>query len=208
MNEISCEDLFPTRLFKTKYFPSDLEDIKKYVIENHKHHTEPNKMSKMNDNAFVGLDSDVRFFSLKNNITNIFNKILVELYEIYHIEPYISSMWSTCNVPGEGGQMHMHTNSYFSGVFYPFETTPSNINFYSPLQDKIPLDIGGNVKKWNKFNLPCYEFTPEECDLIFFPSYLLHQIMFNNSDTNRYSIAFNIFLRGEFKASTCELTLK
>ena len=36
MTEISCEELFPTRLFKTKYYPRDLEDIKKYkAIEKH-----------------------------------------------------------------------------------------------------------------------------------------------------------------------------
>ena len=117
-------------------------------------------------------------------------------------------MWSTYIIPGEGGQMHMHTNSYFSGVFYPFESTSSNINFYSPLQDKMALDIGGNVKQWNKFNSPSFEFEPKECDLIFFPSYLFHQVMFNNSNKRRYSIAFNIFLRGEFKAPTSEMSIR
>jgi len=207
MTEISCEELFPTRLFKTKYYPSDLEDIKKYIIRNHKHHTKPNIMSSVNDNAFLGLDTDIRFFSLKKDITGIFNKILTELYQVYHLEPNITSMWSTCNIPGEGGQMHMHTNSYFSGVFYPFESTASNINFYSPLQDKCVLDIGGNVKQWNNFNSPSFEFEPKECDLIFFPSYFLHQVMFNNSNERRYSLVFNIFLRGEFKAPTSELSI-
>jgi len=208
MNEIKCEDLFPTRLFKTKYNPKNIEEIKKYIIENHEHHKTPNKISMSRDNAFLGLENDVRFFSVKRDIESIFNKILTELYQVHSIEPYICSMWSTCNIPGEGGQMHMHTNSYFSGVFYPFKENPSGINFFSPIQDKIPLDIAGNILQWNEFNSPNYLMSPKECDLIFFPSYLLHQIMFNDSkDKRRHSIAFNIFLKGNFKAPTSNLLL-
>jgi len=207
MNEIECENLFPTRLFKTKHNPKDLEDIKKYIIENHSHHQTPNKMSMNRDNAFLGLEKDVRFFSLKKDVENIFNKILSESYKTHSIEAYVCSMWSTCNIPGEGGQMHLHTNSYFSGVFYPFKETSSNICFFSPLQDKISLDIAGNVTEWNEFNCPNYEYSPQECDLIFFPSYFLHQIMFNNSKRRRYSVAFNLFLRGNLLSPTSNIIL-
>lgn len=208
MTEIRCEDLFPTRLFKTKYYPSDLDHIQKYIVENHEHHIKPNKISMNRDNAFLGLENDIRFFSLRKDIESIFNKILIELYKVHSIESYICSMWSTCNIPSEGGQMHMHTNSYFSGVFYPFKENPSDISFFSPIQDKIPLDIAGNILEWNKFNSPNFLLSPQECDLIFFPSYLLHQIMPNNSKTiRRYSIAFNIFLKGSFNAPTSSLLL-
>jgi hypothetical protein len=41
------------------------------------------------------------------------------------------------------------------------------------------------------------EYKPQQGDVVLFPSDLDHDVPINTSDEVRYSVAFNIFFRGE-----------
>jgi len=206
-DKITLEPLFPTLLFKTKLILDNNEKLKSNIIKNHKGHKTINDNVVAHQNAVLGLEKDSRFDEVKSKIEKIIISTLQEIYQSVDIQFYLCAMWSTCCLPGESGQDHFHSNSFYSGVFYPFEVTSSEISFYSPLQDKFSLDISGNILNWNHFNSPSYNIQPEQFDLIFFPSYLYHRVLKNTSNIKRYSLAFNIFLKGDLKAPTSNLIL-
>ena len=74
-------------------------------------------------------------------------------------------------------------------------------------EDKFSLDITGNIIRNHQFNTPNYVVNPKECELIFFPSYLHHKVLKNKSKTTRYSIAFNIYVKGNLKSPTSSLLI-
>lgn len=207
MNNIELEPLFSTPLLKTKVILDDIKTLQKEIIKNHKQHNSILDEVTLNKNAVVNLENDERFFSLKNEIEKLSSFILKDIYQTKDLDYYVSAMWSTCCLPEESGEIHFHSNSFYSGVFYPFEDTPSDICFYSPVQEKFSLDITGNVMRWNQFNSGSYPVSPSQNDLILFPSYLKHKVMKNKSKNTRYSLAFNIFIRGDLKAPTSNLLL-
>lgn len=213
MEAIDLDNLFPTPLFRTKLYPDDIEILKNDIISNHKKYTDSgninHEMLSNGENAFTNLETNEKYFSFIERINEIVGNSLKKIYCYDNdIEPYICALWSTCCCPGESGEDHYHSNSYFSGTFYPFDETPSEIMFYSPTHEKTTLNINANVTEWNYINSTSYTIKPQKCDLIFFPSYLKHKVLKNNTNIVRYSLAFNVFLKGNLKAQTGNLYLR
>lgn len=212
METIGLENLFPTPLFRAKLYPDDIENLKDDIIKNHSRYVSSgnvnDEMLASGENAFTGLENNEKYFSLINRINEIVRDSLKKVY-CYDddIEPYVCAMWSTCCCPGESGEEHYHSNSYFSGTFYPFDETPSEISFYSPTHEKSSVNINGNITEWNYVNSTSWTIKPQKCDLIFFPSYLKHKVLKNKTNTIRYSLAFNVFIKGNLKANTSNLYL-
>ena len=212
MEPIQYESLFPTPLFRTKLYPDDLELLKDDIVNKHKEYVSSGNVNEEmladGENAFTGLQYNEKYSSFMGRINEIVSHTLKQVY-CYDddIEPYVCDMWSTCCCPGESGEGHYHCNSQFSGTFYPFDETPSEISFYSPNHEKNSLNINGNVSEWNPLNCTQYTIKPEKCDLIFFPSYLKHKVQQNKTNIVRYSLAFNVYLKGNLKAKTGTLYL-
>jgi len=207
LNNVELEPLFASPLIKTTLDVSCLVDLRKNIISNHSNHTTINDDIEVDSNVCLGLHKKKKFFNLKKSIEHKVCSVLHDLYNVEGIEFYLCDMWSTCCLPGEGGDHHFHANSFYSGVFYPFEDTPSGLVFYSPVEDKFSLDITGNITHNHQFNTPNYVVNPKECELIFFPSYLHHKVLKNKSKTTRYSIAFNIYVKGNLKSPTSSLLI-
>jgi len=56
-------------------------------------------------------------------------------------------------------------------------------------------------------NFMYINFLPEPKSIILFPSFLNHKVMPNETNKDRYSIAFNIIPKGEFGDTTMKLYL-
>jgi len=212
MEPVDLEHLFSTPLFRTKLYLNDIDIIKKDIIQNHREYVASGNINQemLSDgkNAFTKLESNEKYFSLLEKINEIVRSSLKKIYCYDEdIEPYICAMWSTCCCPGESGEEHYHSNSFFSGSYYPFEETPSEISLYSPTHEKCALNINANITEWNHINSTSYTIKPQKYDLMFFPSYLKHKVLKNNTNIVRYSIAFNVFLKGTLKAETSNLYL-
>ena len=111
-----------------------------------------------------------------------------------HMVPQLSGMWAVINKPQSINTLHNHPFNYLSGVFY--------------LQ--VPLDSGALVlhdprpqaevisppKKPNEsiHTSPRVSWSPKPNDLIFFPSWVNHEVEINNSKEDRIVISFNIEL--------------
>jgi uncharacterized protein (TIGR02466 family) len=212
MEPIDLVNLFPIPLLKTKLYSDDIDIIKNDIIKNHEKYVDignvNDEMNSDGENAYTKLETNEKYFSLVDKINEIAKESLKKIY-CYDddLDPYLCTMWSTCCCPGESGEDHYHSNSFFSGSFYPFDETPSEIRFYSPNQEKVTLNVNGNISEWNYYNSTTYTIKPQKCDLLLFPSYLKHKVLRNSTQNVRYSLSFNIFLRGTLKAETSNLYL-
>tara|TARA_R110000803_G_scaffold56067_1_gene113211 strand:+ start:140 stop:709 length:570 start_codon:yes stop_codon:yes gene_type:complete len=98
-----------------------------------------------------------------------------------------SCSWATIVDKDNKLPLHYHANSYFSGVFYL--NKGEDISFTDPIFDL-----------WHYSNNPnpnIFKITPKPGLLIFFPSFLKHEVATSKED-NRLSIAFNIIPKGKF----------
>jgi uncharacterized protein (TIGR02466 family) len=106
----------------------------------------------------------------------------------------ITQSWANKTLRNESHHLHSHPNSFMSGVFY----------FTSSIGDE-----GGetefftnNIPIWYRSPFMCrhddvIKVTPEAGALILFPSHLLHRVLKHNSDSPRYTIAFNVYPNGQ-----------
>src|SRR6478736_1541273 len=122
-----------------------------------------------------------------------------------NVEFYITNSW--VNIYGRGDQAgaHLHHNSLLSGVLYlqvPDAGTGGEIVFHKDLHspNTFPLAIDPEVVSSNIYNCKMWGYRPKTHDLCIFPSYLSHSVQPNESDEARWSLAFNVFIRGHFGA--------
>ena len=100
--------------------------------------------------------------------------------------------------PGGSHHRHRHTNSIISGVFYIATVENDKIYFHDPnilIKDRLEFKI----RKYNQYNSKSWFFEIDALDLILFPSWLEHNVMHNvNQTTDRISLSFNTFAKGDF----------
>jgi uncharacterized protein (TIGR02466 family) len=128
-------------------------------------------------------------------------------YEIHgvarHVEFYITNSW--VNIYGRGDQAgaHLHHNSLLSGVLYlQASDAGGEIVFHKDIhgQNVFPLAIDPEIASSNIYNCKSWGYAPRTNDICIFPSHLSHSVQPNGSDQGRWSLAFNVFIRGEFGA--------
>ena len=114
----------------------------------------------------------------------------------------IADIWFVKFPPGTGTpDFHRHGNSLFSGVVYIDSNDKgsltfiqrrvfglSDMQFYLPLYEENPYNI---------LNALTWKFLPKNGDILLFPSYAEHSVGINHSDSDRYSLAFNVVPTGE-----------
>ena len=118
-----------------------------------------------------------------------------------HIEHYIKNImfynmnfkflnsWFSKTEPKGYSTIHSHNNSFLSGVYYPEGSEGFTISFFKkadPFWD-IEVDVVNDLNA----KLQTLKINNDNT-LILFPSYLRHKIDVNNSNKDRYSLAFNI----------------
>lgn len=110
----------------------------------------------------------------------------------------VTQSWALMNPPGVGMHAHTHSNSLVSGSLYyaPMPNPPGNMVFertngYRQIEMEVKAD------KTNIYNTQRNAVVPKQGDLVLFSSSILHFVETNQSNQNRYSIAFNAFPRGK-----------
>ena len=63
------------------------------------------------------------------------------------------------------------------------------------------------VTDYNQYNMREANITPQEGMIMFFPSHLFHYVRTNLSKEDRYSMAFNYILRGDYGKRDSHLVL-
>jgi len=127
-----------------------------------------------------------------------------ELYAVTRAAQfYITNSW--VNIYGRGDQAgaHFHHNSLLSGVLYLRAADDGGeIVFHRESQSQIPFPsaLDPEMDSYNIYNCKSWGYQPKTNDICIFPSILSHSVQPNNSDVGRWSLAFNVYVRGEFGA--------
>jgi len=160
----------------------------------------------------VTLLDDPNCLEIKNKILNAFDDYVYNLLKIKpETEFYLTTSWAVKFLPGGSAHEHTHTNSLFSGTLYlkaaedtgqiTFHKHQKYLNFSSPT---ISLEFA----EQNIFNSSTWSITPTENQIIIFPSNVMHSVETNNSKDDRISVAFNLFVRGNFGYRESYLSIK
>lgn len=135
--------------------------------------------------------------SVKSAVQDAVNVFADEIMGISQ-KLYITQSWSLINNPSIGMHGHSHSNSIVSGSLYFTDLPEPNAKMifdrhrlYQQLQ-LTPL-----VDKRNLYNAPANFIEPRAGEVVLFSSSLQHYVEANNSSEDRYSIAFNTFIKGK-----------
>jgi len=151
------------------------------------------------NNNFIKINGGKNCYMSSNDyVLNDLNNLKQEIQK--HVENYLSNImqykmnfkfvksWLTKIEPKGYSSKHRHCNSFLSGVYYPESNKNFNICFYKKNNFWEVLS-----KNFNDFNAKNYKLSISEDNfLILFPSDLKHSIDTNESNVDRYSLAFNI----------------
>jgi uncharacterized protein (TIGR02466 family) len=114
-------------------------------------------------------------------------------------QPILKNGWININDPGNYGlnnnPPHLHANYFVSCVYYvKAEPKAGDLTMIAPfpsIEYCVPFSVIG---KNTIYNSPRWNITPEPGKLIIFPSWLMHYVSGNLSQSDRISIAFNVVL--------------
>lgn len=150
---------------------------------------------------------------LKNLKTKIQSHIDQFMYEVLDCDKKlcfeIQNSWVNLHTKNDFAGSHRHSNSIISGVYYPEVDDKSGAiifqkdkSYYNLWTDTIEIGFNyqqhQNQDRLNIFNADAWGIYPKTGDIVLFPSLLYHSVTENLSDLTRYSLAFNIFPKGQF----------
>ena len=187
MADVKEWDLFPTKIFESKFVAND--EILDYVdkVEYNKH---GNLYQSINNNL---QNMDV-FSSFVKQIYSVTKK-MCETYAYDYKKIDITSMWINLCEPHSTHPPHTHSNNLFSGVWYPCKNiNTSKIQFFDPRPQSNQLTP--KRKKPNMNNGNVISFDSKQNSMYMFPAWLSHWVP--PTPNTRTSISFNVILRGEY----------
>lgn len=134
---------------------------------------------------------------LKSFILKHLHSFSDEFYGSSHTNKLeITQSWVNVTNKSQSHHRHSHPNSLISGVFYLNAIKDDKIFFFNPYRAVRQFKLA----KGRRSNRVEYSdevgFPIRSGDLIFFPSYIEHEVKVNNTDESRISMAFNTFPKG------------
>ena len=106
--------------------------------------------------------------------------------------PEMTGLWGMINPPGSRNGVHTHPYSYLSGVYYlKVPQNSGNLVFLEPKPQAEVLSPP-KIKEASIYLAHSVTWEPKENSLIFFPSWLQHEVQINNSNQDRDILSFNI----------------
>ena len=149
--------------------------------------------------------------SLRKNLFYCVDQYTHKLLDITHdVSFYFQNSWMMKHRPGDWGQNHIHENSLISGVLY-LKVPPNSGNLILHrnriVSNYLNPYINLKANNPNIYNADNYTCVLEPKKLVLFPANMTHSIERNNSEEDRYCIAFNLFFRGMLgeETSICQI---
>jgi uncharacterized protein (TIGR02466 family) len=153
------------------------------------------------------------FRGLKHQIKKHIDRFVYDVIGVEKKQQWeITTSWVNKSPPKEGNHfIHYHSNSLISGVIYlEVDESTGAICFH---KDKFYNNLWGETlcidfDKITEYGSKVIGISPVKNEILMFPSFLSHSVLNNDSDINRYSLAFNVFPRGTIgQGGNSELTL-
>jgi uncharacterized protein (TIGR02466 family) len=189
--EATINGIFPTPIYISKL---DRELSKKELlfidktkldIYRNEGNTTSNDNYILNDKVFKYLKEE-----LDLKVQDYFDKVISPSN---NITPYITQSWLNYTETNQYHHKHQHPNSLVSGVFYiNCDEEHDKIKFFKEKYEIIKPEI----KDWNLWNSETWWFPVKTGDIILFPSSLIHMVETKKGHNTRFSLAFNVFIKG------------
>ena len=127
-------------------------------------------------------------------IEGLIKQLTSELQGVYldfglHKEPKLANYWININGTNGFNKVHKHPGCYFSACVYL--KVPKNSGDFVFVREDSLNDFIPRFNELNNLNNQEFTITPNEGDIIYFPSSMPHFVMPNNSEEDRISIAVN-----------------
>lgn len=103
----------------------------------------------------------------------------------------ITTCWAIVNGKFASNSVHNHPNSILSGVYYLKAPEGCGGIYFTDPRPASQMLIPP-VTEFNLWTFPKVSYKPREGTMIFFPSWLLHGVEMNMSESVRISLSFNI----------------
>jgi len=188
MKKYSTDFLFPIRFFTFR--------APKHLTESTLEKVQDLEYRRYNEPSGVGTSDQIHHLAKFQDIHAWFQECVDQLHADngwYCDRLVVNKSWvnrSDAN-SGDHHSPHRHPMSYLSGIFYLTEGPPTV--FLDPVRDRewsqFHLD-GGPLKESRAF------VHPGAGGLVLFPSFMVHASVENESDIDRFTIAFNTFPSG------------
>ena len=185
-------------LFSTPVYVNNVGDFTKPDIRALEYSTGPyNFLTTMDKHILDRPDfADVRALVMKE--VHVYARELLRIKK--EIELYITDSWINVHRRGHSATPHIHHNSLISGVLYlQVNDSSGDLVFHKDLLSLIPfppaLDL--DMDSFNLYNCKSWAHKPKTNDICLFPSAVMHSADPNESDEERWSLAFNVFVRGD-----------
>jgi uncharacterized protein (TIGR02466 family) len=204
--EVEIHHLFPTILYSSK-IPEVTKDEMNH-IENLEYELMTSKNGKYSLNKHILKDPALsRIESEIQRHCDLYTKEILQVS--LNVEFYIKTSWSVLHNHEDWAQPHVHTNSLISGILYTkvHENCGDIIFYRNSAQHVFPPAIHIDFRNLNQLNGEVFSVTPKNNMILLFPSSLTHSVTINNSNEDRYSIAFDIFVRGSVGRDEFQLYL-
>lgn len=205
MNNFEFLPLFATPLYLSKI---EISDSLKNIIFNVKLHRRDQARCYLSDNSNL-LDIE-DLLPLKVQVESHIKKytdVVVGTDEEVNY-PIIKS-WLIKHTEGDYAHRHVHLNSLFSGVIYlKTDEKSGTFSLINPFRNAVPEALSPTTHRFNHFNSRMWSFTPEENNIIIFPSFLEHMVSPCMSKQERYCLPFNVFIEGSLRVKDTLSSLK
>lgn len=116
------------------------------------------------------------------------------------VEFYITNSWINVHKRGHAAGAHIHHNSLISGVLYlQVNENSGDLVFHRDVLSLIPFPptVDLDMDSFNIYNCKSWGHKPKTNDICLFPSVVSHSADPNQSDEDRWCLAFNTFVRGD-----------
>ena len=116
------------------------------------------------------------------------------------VEFYITNSWINIHKRGHAAGAHIHHNSLISGVLYlQVNENSGDLVFHRDVLSLIPFPptVDMDMDSFNIYNCKSWGHKPKTNDICLFPSVVSHSADPNQSDEDRWCLAFNTFVRGD-----------
>jgi len=194
----SVAPLFSTPLFISQLGQPDSQSVAVVKQADMRRVKANNGWSSVNTRILDGPDMQY----LKGSILREINAYAFEalgLKRKYQFQ--ITNSWVMKHQKGDFSHAHAHENSLISGVYY-VETYENSgpILFSKPYKEMnlFPAFFGWEFERRDILNADVWPVLPKNGMLVLFPSHLTHSVEPSQADADRYCVAFNVFVKGQF----------
>lgn len=116
----------------------------------------------------------------------------------YKVRFEFTQSWIIKHPPGTMGMKHCHENAVLSGIYYV--TVPEKGGTLWFHKDKHVNVFYDNMRPeymmGNSYNEKHLEIRPRDGMFLLFPSHLMHSVGINNDENLRFSLPFNLHMKG------------